>query len=386
MIYLDNAATTPIAPEVLEAMMPYLAEEYANPGGLYASGRRAREAVEHARQQCADAIGAKPEQIIFTSGGTEANVLAIQGIVPYLSAIGRTTIVTSPLEHKSVLTPISTLESTGEFSVIEVLPPRSGRCIFGGDIRRAMADSGARAGLVSIMTVNNELGDCNEVPSIAQDAHRAGALFHTDCVQGFPQMVVDVVGWDVDFLSVSAHKFHGPKGAGFLYVREKDLLFPVIPGGGQEEGLRGGTENVPAIVGMGAAAELRTKNLERDIQHCRRLGAKFFSQLLTETADHKLRCDALSYGEYRIFSLHFPGVDAETLILLLDEHGIQVSAGAACSSHESEPSHVLIGIGMTAEEARQTIRVSISPQNTEEEIERAAHEIFSCAKFLQESI
>lgn len=374
MIYLDNAATTKIAPEVLAAMKPYLEDSFENPGSPYRGGREARKAVEAAREKCAKAIQAKPEQIIFTSSGSEANALAILGIAPYLKAIGKTHIITSGLEHESVLRCMKMLESDG-FEVSYINDIDIGEYEIAAEVEE-------NTGLVSIMAINNELGTSNDVVGIGEFCSRNGILFHTDCVQGFGCLDVDVDWWKADLLSVSGHKVHAPKGIGFLYTRNPDLLRPLIPGA-QEQGLRGGTENVAAIVGMGVAAEMAARDSD--------LRADLNADKVDIIMDRVCSKDAGGFivdlpSEYsRLVNICIPGVDAETLILLLDEHGVQVSAGAACSAQSMEPSHVLKAIGLSDEEARSCIRVSVSDDTTLEEACRAGEIIRECIEILKNS-
>lgn len=386
MIYLDNAATTSLSESVLDAMMPYLKEEFGNPGGIYAMGRRARAAIDNAREQCAAAINAQPDQIIFTSGGTEANVLAIHGAARYMKAIGRTRIVTSPVEHKSVLSPIDILCQQGftrTYAHPLTLPASEGfpdHCtVTPGMVElRTFND----VGLVSVMSVNNETGTINDIAGIGRVAHKYNALFHTDCVQGFGCVPIDVEKDEIDLMSVSGHKIHGPKGVGFLFAREKDILFPIIPGGGQEYGLRCGTENVAAIVGMGVAAELAVRDLEKKQAHYQQLHTEFLRTFQDSGMTGVTVNGNPGYGS-RVLSVTFDGVDAETLILMLDGKGVVVSAGAACSAHLSKPSEVLLAFGLTEEQARSTIRVSFSDDNTLDGVAAAGEIVAQCVKALR---
>ena len=374
MIYLDNAATTRIAPKVLDAMKPYLEDGFENPGGVYRGGRKARAAVEEARVKCARAIQAEPEQIIFTSSGSEANALAILGIAPYLKAIGKTHIITSGLEHESVLRCVKILENDGfEVSYINDVDI--------GD-EEVAAEVRDNTGLVSIMTINNELGTSNLVEEIGEFCSRHRILFHTDCVQAFGCYDVDVDWISADFVSVSGHKVHGPKGVGFLYARNPDLLHPIIPGA-QEFGLRGGTENVAAIVGMGVAAEMAVEDFDLRVDYNASKLNAITRCVCSKGAGGKML--DLPYDCARVANIYIPGVDAESLILLLDEHGVQVSAGAACSAQSMEPSHVLKAIGLSDEEARSCIRVSVSDDTTLEEACRAGEIIRECIEILKNS-
>jgi len=376
MIYLDNAATTRVSPEVLEAMLPYFSDIYGNPGSIHSAGREAAKAVEKARAQVAAPIGARPDNIIFTSGGSEANTLAIVGLTDYLKSVGRTHIVTTKVEHHSVLNAIKSLFDSG-FDVTWLDVDRDGT-IPTERIARAVREN---TGLVSIMAVNNEIGNRYPIEHIGQICRAAGALFHTDCVQAYCGTNIDVGISCIDFLSASGHKVHAPKGVGFLYARHKEFLRPVIHGGSQEYELRGGTHNVPYIAGMGKAAELAYVEWLHNINGC---GIKtgllkrgVFSQLSGVYVNGK------PHDNSKTLNLRFDRVDGETLLLLLDSRGVEVSAGSACSAHYAVPSHVLSAIGLTEDEARSSIRVSVSQYTTDEEITEATRLIVDSVKQLQ---
>lgn len=391
MIYLDNAATTPLSPQVFEAMLPYLKEEYGNAGSIYSLGRRAADAIAKARKQVADFIGADPSQIIFTSGGTEANNLAILGVKPYLKKIGRNHIITSPVEHDSVLKAVRALCSDemnikDGFYTSYLGVDKYGHILY--DTLSAIATP--KVGLVSVMCVNNELGTLNPIRIIGGICRQYGILFHTDCVQAAGTHSIDVNNFACDFLSISSHKIHGPKGVGALYVRDKEYLSPIINGGGaQEYGLRGGTENVAGIVGFGAACELASKNIERNSKTIIGYKKRFCEILKDRLSDYSLENSMRINGllpNYpgKTLNITFDGVDAETLVLMLDTNGVCVSAGSACQSHESRPSHVLTSIGLTDEQARSSIRISFSEMNELHEVERAAKILANCIKELRD--
>lgn len=390
MIYLDNAATTQIHPEVLEEMMPYLKEHYGNAGTLYSLGRTSAGAVDKSRRRVASLINAEPEEIIFTSGGSEANSMVFNGVKDYLKAIGKTHIVVSAIEHDSVLKAAKNLikdgfditflnvDSTGmiKWSMLEKLLKR-------GDV-----------GLVSIMHANNEIGTENPVYLIGKLCREYDALFHTDCVQSLGSKVVNAKEIQCDFLSVSSHKIHGPKGIGALFVSknlsslDQGVFEPLIHGGiAQEFGLRGGTENVAGIVGFGKACEIietNFGNLSAAVSFLREL---FYSTLVSKFESYGVLEYFSANGDKKhntgkVLNVRFEDVDAETLVLLLDARGICVSAGSACRSHESKPSHVLTGIGLTDDEARDSVRVSFSIFNTAEEVKYAAEVVSECVMTL----
>ena len=380
MIYLDNASTTRIDPEVLNAMMPYLTDQYGNPGTIYDLGRQAAEAVQNARVQVADFIGAQPEQIIFTSGGSEANNLALIGLENYLLYFKKHHIVTTDIEHDSLLRAADSLSSDG-IDVTYVKPRKEGhvsQMYIAGAIRKD-------TGLVSVMYANNETGVFNPVKEIGDYCQRTNILFHTDCVQAAGCFDIDVEEIGCDFLSLSSHKIHGPKGVGALYVRDRSLLSPIIHGGeAQEFGLRGGTENVAGIVGFGKACELIS---ESHMNYVEDLRCKFYAELANILSDTNpalrlhLNGNALSNGG-KVLNLRVDGVDGEALLLMLNARGVCVSAGSACRSHESEPSRVLTSMGISGEDARNSIRFSFSRMNTEEEVKKAAEIVANCVDTL----
>lgn len=402
MIYLDNAATTKIDPRVLEAMMPYLTDEYGNAGTLYGLGRKAAEAIAKARQQVADFIGAKTEQIIFTSGGSEANNMVFAGVKDYLMSIGKTHIVTTEIEHDSVLNAVKNLCKTqyivGDscikpvFDAEYVLPFRNWYIPYQQviDCIDEVTDTGTVTGLVSVMHTNNETGLKNTwIENIGKACRERGVLFHTDCVQaaGCSELNVNDIG--CDFMSLSSHKIHGAKGVGALYVRDKSVMSPIIFGGSSQEfGLRGGTENVAGIVGFGAACELIRLNQKKDIKYI----VELLQLLYDSIQKHLTECglegilhinggdDVGNHG--KTINMRFDNVDGETLLLMLDARGVCVSAGSACRSHESEPSHVLLAMGIDPEDARNSIRFSLSRMNTREEVEEAAKIISDCVYML----
>lgn len=376
MIYLDNAATTPVTQRVLQAMTPYFTEGFGNPGSLHKMGTQAANAMQKARVQCAKPIHANPQNILFTSGGSEANTLAILGLAKYLRFAGKTHVITTKVEHPSVLQSVRQLQDKG-FEV-EYLPVQTNGDLSLQDLRNAIRPN---TGLVSVMAVNNETGNAYDVRSVGKICREFNILFHTDFVQGYGAWEINVEEECIDFLSVSGHKFHAPKGVGFLYAGKKGLLSPIIFGGGQESGLRSGTENVPGIVGMGEAAEAASEILFSgcDVSEMRRL---FYYVLQNHVDRFQVNGDP-AYSS-RILNLQFEGVDGETLLLLLAQQDVIVSAGSACAAHSAVPSHVLTAMGMTPEEARSSIRVSFSPGGiTCEEVCLAATRVAKAVKFLR---
>lgn len=383
MIYLDNAATTAIKKEVLDAMMPYLTENFGNAGSKHSVGRDARNAVENAREQVAAFLNCSPEHVIFTSGGTEANNLAILGLEGYLCEKNRKNIMISPFEHDSVMKSVDFLCTKREFHEDRIYP---------GNAVEILERDHNKYGLVSYMYVNNETGDEYRVEEIAEVCRKNGTIFHTDCVQAAPckKLNVDEIG--CDFLSISSHKIHGPKGAGALFVRDKGMLSSILHGGSaQEHGLRAGTENTAAIVGFGMACEAINKDsiyYQRNMIRMRELKNLFCEYIRKLFHNSYLRADEIfhvnsnSESDSGILNVRFDGIDSETLLLMLDSQGVCVSSGAACSEAESKPSHVLLASGLSPNEARNSIRISMSDITTEDDIRDAAIIITRCVTVL----
>lgn len=375
-IYLDHAATTPVSSRVLEAMLPFFCECWGNASAVYATGREARKAVENARKQTAQAIGAQPQEILFTSGGTESDNLAIRGAANALRHKGRH-IITTAIEHHAVLNTCKTLEKEG-FEVTYLQPDPTGR-IAPESLVPALREDTI---LVSVMTANNEIGTLQPIRELAETVKAQGALFHTDAVQAVGAVPVDVEETGVDLLSLSAHKFYGPKGAGALYVRRGTRLDPVLTGGKQERGLRGGTENVPAIVGLGAAIGEAAANLGKNADMTAALRDELERRILSRMKG--VRVNGLTGGRLpNNSSLTFENVDGEALLLRLDLAGVAASAGSACTSGSLESSHVLHAIGLSEAEARGTLRLTVGTDNTREEIARAADLVVSLAEELR---
>lgn len=378
MIYLDNAATTKIDPEVLEAMMPYLTEEYGNPGGLYRIGKAAKNAVENARSQVAEFIGAKPEQIIFTSGGSEANNIAIKSFVKSKE------IITDKTEHDSVLKTIASRNIRGEVKYVPINP-------FGSVEFTSFCDKITKnTEFVSIMYVNNETGSENPVHKIGAKCRESGIIFHTDCVQAAGCKLIDVNELSCDFLSISSHKIHGPKGTGALFVRDKHLCDPLICGGSDQEfGLRGGTENVAGIIGFAKACEITRNNFSENVRYVGMLKTIFYNELMLLLDGYGIIGTLHVNGSYpgtgKTINIRFDGIDAHTLILMLDLYGVYVSVGSACTSRDNVPSHVLLAMGLTPDEARSSIRVSFSRMNTVSDVMEAASIIAKSVSLLKTS-
>lgn len=378
MIYLDNAATTELYPAVFQEMLPWLRAHYANPGALYASGRRAREAVELARHRVAEFLSCESEQVIFTSGGSEGNNLVIKGILPYLDKRSRRCIVTSAVEHDSVLRAVESCTKHGFYSQ-SVLPDKHGR-ISPGAVGEQLS---LETGFASIMYVNNETGAVNEVEKIGELCHEQNVLFHTDCVQAAGCLPLDPALLNCDFLTVSSHKIHGPKGVGAVFAADPSLLDPLISGGSHQEfGLRGGTENVAGIVGFGKACQIANDRLEMYIRTFRRLHGVFYDAVRREFSACGLEDKVVdtvplfvSRQAAKVLSLRFLGVDAQSMLLALDALGVCCSAGSACTSMENEPSHVLKAMGITDDDARSTLRFSFSDFNTDQDLLDAARKI-----------
>lgn len=389
MIYLDNASTTKIDQRVLTAMMPYLTDEYGNAGTLYELGRKSADAINDARESVADMIGATSNQIIFTSGGTESNNLAFLGTTRYLEQIGKNHIVTTDIEHDSILNATRKIHEMQSF-LIEYVPPKKND---GVDFHEVLDCITYTTGLVSVMNTNNETGLQNlGLEKIGEFCNKNGILFHTDCVQAVGFHELDVERLHCDMMSLSSHKIHGPKGVGALYVRDKSILDPLINGGSSQEfGLRGGTENVAGIVGFGEACKIVRLELENDSKYIAILLQLLYNNICKYLSDSGLvnivhingGNDVLKHG--KTLNVRFDGVDGETLLLMLDARGVCVSAGSACRSHESKPSHVLLAMGVEAEDARNSVRFSVSRMNSEEEIVEAAKIVADCVNTLYQS-
>jgi len=383
VIYLDNAATTQIDPEVLEAMMPYLTNEYGNPGSLYGHGRKAREAVENARRQVAAFLNAEPEQIIFTSGGTEANNMVFTITQHLLEKSGRKRVAFTAIEHDSVIKAARRMKIKHGFDVTKIPVNTAGSASHMALSDYYINDS---MGLISMMFSNNEIGAFNLVHMISEKCHEHGILFHTDCVQAAGYNVLDVKRIGCDFLTISSHKIHGPKGVGALFVKSPRDVEPMILGGANQEfGLRGGTENVAGIVGFGKACEISKRNHSEIVTKIVDLRCEFVCEFMNRMKAHGIDDRVSINGDVysgKTINLRVDGIEAETLLLMLDGLGICISSGSACNSRESVPSHVLKAIGLSDEQAASSFRISFSKMNTEEDVKTAAQTIADCINIL----
>jgi cysteine desulfurase len=355
--FFDNSATTRIDPRVLEEMIPYYESKYGNPSSLHSFGEDAKEGMDLARTRTAKAIGASPDEIFFTSGGTESNNIALQGIAFANRGKGNH-IITSSIEHHAILHTCEFLERVG-FEVTYLPVDREG-LVDPEMVRSAMRDDTL---LVSIMTANNEIGTIQSIGMIGRIAHDAGVPFHTDAVQAIAKIPLDVGRDPIDLLSISAHKFHGPKGVGALFVRGGLKVRPLAYGGGQERGLRPSTENVPGIVGMGKAIEIGMEEMESSVDRMTAIRDGLIEGTLESVQGaylngHRARrlCNNANF--------RFNDVEGEALVLSLDYLGFATSTGSACSARSSETSHVLKALGLTPEQGRGALRVSLSKMNT----------------------
>lgn len=384
-IYLDHNATTPVHPAVLEAMLPYFAAEFGNPSSAHHFGQRGRHAVEGARESVAALIGARSSEIVFTSGGTEADNAAIFGVVAHALrmqgkfAAAPPHVITTTIEHDAVLNTCRALEARG-VSVTYVAVGRDG-IVSPDAIRAALRPETA---LISAMRANNEIGTLQPIEEIGAIASEADILFHTDAVQSAGKNLVDVNRLGVDLLSLSAHKFHGAKGAGALFVRRGTAVDPLLYGGPNERGRRAGTENVAAIVGLGKAAELARADLAEISAHFAGLRDRLEQGLLACIPGARVNGDPTRRVP-NTSNVMLPGVESESLVIALDLAGLACSAGAACSSGAVDASHVLTAIGLTPAEARASLRFSVGRTNTREEIDKAL-ELISAAVARQRSI
>jgi cysteine desulfurase len=359
LIYLDNNASTELDPEAREAFVRSL-EDFGNPSSVHSVGRRARQVVEEAREDVARLVGADPEEIVFTSGGTEANALAI-----FSAATGGGRIVRSSVEHPSVAEPFRRLGLTAGVEPVSVPPEAEGAI----DPGRFLESVRPGTRFVSIMAASNEYGAVFPVGAIAEECRARGALVHTDAVQAAGRIALDVARLAVDYLSVSAHKLHGPKGVGALYVRRGAPAEPVAPGGGQEKRRRSGTENTPAIAGFGAAARLARQRLEADAFAIASLRDRLEGGVLASVAGARV-IGARAPRLPNTSAVLFPGLSGQGLLVRLDLEGIAVSVGSACSSGTVAPSPALVALGLPAEDALRVVRFSLSRRNTGAEIDR----------------
>lgn len=367
-IYLDNAATTQMYPEVLEAMLPYFTEYYGNPSAIYTFAEEGRRAVDKARRTMAELIHAKPEEIYFTGGGSESDNWALKATAEAYASKGKH-IITSTIEHHAILHTCAYLEKQGyEITYVEVDE--------NGKIKLDELEAAIRPDtiLISVMTANNEIGTIQPVAEIGKIAHEHGVLFHTDAVQAFGHIPLDVEEMHIDMLSASGHKMNGPKGVGVMYIRKGVKILSFIHGGAQERKRRAGTHNVPGIVGMGKAAELAKDTMSERNRREIELREHLIERVLEEIPYTRLNGDRTDRLPNNV-SFCFRFVEGESLLILLDQAGICGSSGSACTSGSLDPSHVLLAIGLPHEIAHGSLRLTLSEKNTLEEIDYTVEEL-----------
>lgn len=361
-VYADNAATTSVSPAAAAAMMPYFTQIYGNASSMHTVGQKAAEALYASREKIASLLNADPKEIYFTSGGSEADNQAILSAAAFGARRGKRHILSTAFEHHAVLHTLDKLRRQG--FEIELLDVHENGVVTAEQVADAIRDDTA---LVSVMYVNNEIGTIQPIAEIAGVCRARGVLFHTDAVQAVGHIPVDVKALGVDFLSLSGHKFHGPKGIGALYARRGTVLSNVIEGGQQERGKRGGTENIPAIAGMAAALEEAVNGLEAGMPYVTHLREKLIAGL-SSIPHSRLNGDRTRRVSGTV-NFCFEGIEGESLLLLLDDKGVAASSGSACTSGSLEPSHVLLALGLPHEVAHGSLRLSIDDRNTEEEID-----------------
>ena len=368
IIYMDNAATTATRPEVLEAMLPYFTEHYGNPSSIHSVGRDARRAVEKARQQVAAALGAQPREIYFTAGGSESDNWAIRCASKALAAKGKH-IITSQIEHHAVLHTCQYLEKQGY--EVTYLPVDENGLVSVEDVKKAIRPDTV---LISIMAANNEIGTIEPIAEIGEIAKEHGVLFHTDAVQAYAQVPINVDEMHIDMLSASGHKLNGPKGIGFLYIRKGVKIRSFVHGGAQERSRRAGTENIPGIVGLGAAVERAMRIMDSKTRKEIELRDYLIGRLENEIP----HCWLNGHRTKRLpnnINFSFLFIEGESMLIMLDMKGICASSGSACTSGSLDPSHVLLAIGLKHEEAHGSLRLTLSEDSTKEEMDIVAEEV-----------
>ena len=379
-IYLDSAASTPVADEVIAEMLPFMKQQYGNPSSIHRFGRETTRAIQLARKRVAGLVGASPREITFTSGGTEADNLALKGAMMQTGGQKKNRVITSSIEHDAILEPCKDLERMG--IQVTYLPVTGEGLVRPSDFKDIISQHDDVA-LVSIMYANNEVGTVQPIKELADIVHRASALFHTDAVQATGKVPINVKSLGVDMMSMSSHKINGPKGVGALYVRSGLNIMPIIHGGGQEMSLRSGTENVPGIVGFGKACELAAKRMSEYQQHVAGLRDYLVERVLQEIPHSRLngsRIDRIPNNAHFTFF----GVNGEDLIIKLDENGVAASTGSACSVKKQKPSHVLKAMRFSYEEITGSLRLSLGMHNTKEEIDRTVLALSSVVQELRE--
>lgn len=362
---MDHSATTPTDPRVVEAMLPYFSEHYGNPSSAHSFGRKAEQAVEDARAVIARVLCCKPTEVIFTSGGSESDNLAIRGAALAVRQRNRQTLITTPVEHAAVTRTVEDLVHQYGFSAT-ILPVGETGMVKLDALQEVLSDDTA---LISVMTVNNEVGTIQPITKIAELAHQQGMICHTDAVQAAGQLSPDVQSLGVDLLSLSAHKFYGPKGVGILYVREGTPILPVQTGGGHERALRAGTHNVPFIVGMAKALEIAEAEREERVARFTRLRDHLIEGILQTVPQAQLT----GHPHQRLPSLAsfvFDGIDGNQLLVHLDMRGVAASSASACKTGSPEPSEVLLAMGYSAELALSSLRLTVGRSTTEEDVAR----------------
>ena len=376
-VYADNAATTAVSDAALAAMLPCFREEYGNPSSLYTVGQRAKEKMEEARETFARGLGAEPREITFTSGGSEADNQALRSAAALGARKGKKHIISTKFEHHAILHTLEALEKEGyEVTLLDI--PSDG-VVTAEQVKAALRPDTC---LVSVMFANNEIGTIQPIPEIGRVCREAGVLFHTDAVQAAGHLPIDVAAMDIDLLSLSAHKFHGPKGVGVLYAKRGIPLVNVIYGGAQERGKRAGTENVPGICGAAAAFAEACANMEKNAAYLTPLRDKLIAGL-TAIPHTVLNGDAKCRLPGNV-NVCFEGIEGESLLLLLDGKGIAASSGSACTSGSLDPSHVLLALGRPHEVAHGSLRLSLSEYNTPEEIDYILAEVPGIVSYLRE--
>lgn len=373
IIYFDHASTTPVDERVLESMMPYFCEIYGNSSSIHSVGRRAVKAVDEARETISKIIGSKFEEVYFTSGGTESDNWAIKGT--YLNRGDKNKIVTSSIEHLAVINAVNSLEGVEK---VFISPNNKGIVSF-NDYFNAVDNN---TFLTCLMAVNNEVGTIQPIEKVCKIAHDKGSLFFTDAVQFIGSSEVNVKTLGVDMLSASSHKFNGPKGVGFLYVKNGVKISPLLDGGHQERSKRASTTNVAGIVGMAKALSLTRKNLDRDSEYVKNIRDTFISRVLNEIEGTSL-CGDANYRSVNNASITFSGVNGDNLIFALDLRGVCASIGSACSAGSIEPSYVLTEMGISRQNALSTIRFTFGKENTIDEVNYAVEVIKECIKNLK---
>jgi cysteine desulfurase len=364
-VYLDHNATTPVEPEVLDAMLPYLSGDFGNASSIHTPGQRARAAVETAREQVAALLGARPQEIVFTSGGTESDNHAIFGIIRYAPGKAQKHVITTRIEHEAVLNACQALEKDPAVTTeVSYLSADSNGLIDIEELRTAIRP---HTTLITVMHANNELGTVQPLEQIGKIAAQKDIYFHSDAVQSAGKIPIDVNAVDVDLLSISGHKFYAPKGIGALYIRGGTRLRQLLFGGHHQRGFRPGTENVPGIVGLGKAAEIASAALQADALRISNLRNELERGLLATIPEARANAAAAPRTP-NTANIMFPGIEGEALIIALDLKGLACSTGAACSSGAVEPSHVLTAIGLSPEEARASIRFSLGRHTTSADV------------------